>query len=297
MIPDAQYEVSSVVVDGVNKGAVRSYSFMNVTADHQISAAFIRSGTDHLINATHDEFTLIQPFGITPYPEGSNATYYTQAKPGSDLISVVVDNNTSPAVSSWTFTNITRDYNISTYGNYTPGQVHVLFSLNQSWGPAPMAVQFTDQSIGGPTSYVWYFGDGSTSTLQNPVHTYPYSGVYSVILRATNDKSGGIGVWNDAITVTDGIIPKPTPTPVPGEINAAFTATPVTGSSPLNVSFQDMSTGNPTSWVWSFGDGGISTLQNPSHQYISTGSYEITLLARNEKYSGSVTKPDYIIVN
>lgn len=49
------------------------------------------------------------------------------------------------------------------------------------------AVTFTDTSTGGPTSWLWDFGDGDTSTLQNPTHFYSYGGTYEVTLTATND--------------------------------------------------------------------------------------------------------------
>jgi len=295
--PDPNYDVSSVLVDGQNLGSLRSYTFTNVVADHNISATFTRVGGEYMINATADPYTIIYPQGVITYPEGSNTTYLTQSKPGSDLMSVVVDNSTSPPDVSWTFTNISYDHNISTIGRYTPGQVQVLFMVDQTWGSAPMAVQFTDESVGEPTSFSWQFGDGSTSINQNPLHIYQTPGVYSVTLRAINSQSGGVGLWNNAVTVTEGTIPKPTPTQSPGIINAAFTATPVTGSVPVDVRFQDQSTGNPVSWSWLFGDGQVSTLQNPTHRYANPGSYSVTLIAENARFSGSVTKPGFIVVN
>ena len=62
----------------------------------------------------------------------------------------------------------------------------VEFSANNTLGFKPLTIQFTDQSTGHPTSWAWDFGDGSTSTLQNPVHTYTEAGVYTVSLTASN---------------------------------------------------------------------------------------------------------------
>ena len=294
--PDLNYAVTAVFVDGMNQGALRSYTFTRVQVSHQINGTFTRIRGIYAINATADPFTIVFPHGINTYNEGDNKTFLTQAKPGSDLVQVMVDNITSPPVPSWTFTNITKDHNITTYGRYTPGQIQVLFTMNNTWGPAPMAVQFTDQSVGNPTSFYWQFGDGYTSTIQNPVHLYQTPGVYFITLRATNSQSGGVGRWNDAITVTGGIVPKPTPTPVPGEITAAFTATPVNGTAPVDVQFQDTSVGNPVTWTWSFGDGQVSTLQNPIHRYTNPGSYSVTLQAQNARYSGGLMKPHYIVL-
>jgi PKD repeat protein len=65
--------------------------------------------------------------------------------------------------------------------------------------------------------------------------------------------------------------------PPPGGPTAAFTATPTSGTAPLDVQFTDTSTGSPTSWSWSFGDGGTSTQRNPSHQFTAPGTYTVTL--------------------
>ena len=65
-----------------------------------------------------------------------------------------------------------------------------------------MTVSFIDLSSGNPFYFYWQFGDGFTSTEKNPVHTYEVPGVYTVILRATNNISGGAGIWNNAINAT-----------------------------------------------------------------------------------------------
>lgn len=58
---------------------------------------------------------------------------------------------------------------------------------------------------------------------------------------------------------------------------ASFTASPISGTAPLNVAFTDTSIGSPTSWSWNFGDGTTSNLQNPTNTYSSVGSYTVTL--------------------
>jgi PKD repeat protein len=108
--------------------------------------------------------------------------------------------------------------------------------------------------------------------------------------------TGGVGILNNGITVTSGYVPQPTPTPVPGPISAAFNATPMNGTGPLYVSFQDGSTGNPISWTWDFGDGNLSVLQNPAHLYSRAGSYSVTLLAQNANYGGILSRTGYITV-
>ncbi|HEX2899871.1 MAG TPA: PKD domain-containing protein, partial [Bacteroidia bacterium] len=127
---------------------------------------------------------------------------------------------------------------------------------------AGMTVTFTDNSLNGPTAWSWNFGDGNTSTLQNPTHTYANPGSYSICLTATN--SCGFNVSCQTILVCQAPV-------------AAFSQT----GNLLQVAFTDASTGSPTSWAWDFGDGGTSTLQNPSHSYAAPGTYNVCLTSTN----------------
>jgi hypothetical protein len=77
---------------------------------------------------------------------------------------------------------------------------------------------------------------------------------------------------------------------------ADFSGSPVTGIAPLLVQFTDLSTGNPTTWLWSFGDGSTSSLKNPTHTYSATGTYDVSLQVTNGASSSSITKRSYITV-
>jgi PKD repeat protein len=77
---------------------------------------------------------------------------------------------------------------------------------------------------------------------------------------------------------------------------ANFTGTPLSGAAPLTVAFTDTSTNTPTSWAWTFGDGGASTVKNPSHVYSTQGTYTVSLTATNSSGSDSETKTNYITV-
>ncbi|HOI14325.1 MAG TPA: PKD domain-containing protein [Methanoculleus sp.] len=81
------------------------------------------------------------------------------------------------------------------------------FTANRTTGTAPLAVQFNDTSTGGPTSWTWDFGDGTTSTDQNPTHTYA-AGTYTVNLTVGNAAGPDTETRTDYITVS----PAPTPT-------------------------------------------------------------------------------------
>jgi PKD repeat protein len=78
---------------------------------------------------------------------------------------------------------------------------------------------------------------------------------------------------------------------------ADFSADPRSGDLPLTVNFTDLSTGSPTSWLWTFGDGGTSTEQNPVHVYRGAGAFNVMLAATNAGGTDQLTRQGYITVN
>jgi hypothetical protein len=114
-------------------------------------------------------------------------------------------------------------------------------------------------------------------------------GDYTVTLTASKVVSGK--TYSDPITKTNYIHVGPVP------LQAAFTGSPRSGQTPVNVQFTDQSTGLPTSWFWDFGDGQYSSVQNPSHTYATPGSFTVTLTASKLGVSNSLTVPNYIVVS
>ncbi|MDD4137693.1 MAG: PKD domain-containing protein [Methanoregula sp.] len=160
------------------------------------------------------------------------------------------------------------------------------FISNITTGTNPLSIQFVDSSSSSPTAWAWSFGDGGTSSVQNPVHTFTRDGIYTVTLSAVNS-AGSSTVSKDAfVTVTVS-----SSAPV-----ASFTSTDTCGISPLTVEFIDSSANSPTAWAWSFGDGGTSSVQNPSHTYVSAGTYTVTMTATNSGGSSTSTELDMITV-
>ena len=163
------------------------------------------------------------------------------------------------------------------------------FSADPTSCCAPLTVSFTDLSNpnGQPiTAWSWSFGDGATSTAQNPSHVYDTPGSYSVSLTVTN------ACGSDTDTKTEYI-------QVGGPPTAEFSADPTSCCAPLTVDFTDLSDGNNKpidSWSWSFGDGDTSTEQNPSHVYDTPGSYSVSLTVTNACGSDVETKTEYIQV-
>jgi len=158
------------------------------------------------------------------------------------------------------------------------------FTAEPRSGYAPLTVNFTDVSGGTVTEWLWDFGDGSTSTEQNPVHVYGNPGTYSVILTVTSESGSSRKEKPSYITVLE-------PPPV-----ADFTADPLSGLKPLTVTFTDKSTGNISSYKWDFGDGTTSTEQNPSHTYQESGIYSVHLCVTGPGGSDEKTMESYISV-
>jgi PKD repeat protein len=157
------------------------------------------------------------------------------------------------------------------------------FSATPTTGLAPLPVQFTDASTGSISTWSWNFGDGTTSTVQNPPHIYSTAGIYTVNLTVTGP--GGSATKAAAITVTA------PPPPV-----ATFSATPTTGHAPLLVIFTDASTGSVSTWSWNFGDGTTSSAQNPQHIYSTPGIYTVSLTVNGPSGATTATKANAITV-
>jgi len=155
------------------------------------------------------------------------------------------------------------------------------FSATPAAGPVRLVVTFADLSNGDINSRVWNFGDGGTSTAQNPSHTYTVAGVYDVSLTVSNGITSDTRTINACINV--------------GHI-ADFSATPTSGSIPLTVAFEDLTAGDISSWNWTFGDGGTSTSRNPSHTYTIAGSYDVSLTVANDSFSDAKTVAGCIAV-
>jgi len=106
--------------------------------------------------------------------------------------------------------------NISIKSNYIDGIGRIIpptgsFTGIPTTGAVPLTVQFTDTSIGSPTSWNWSFGDGSYSTARNPLHTYLVNGTFTVSLNATNSAGSNTATRADYIVVST----KPPVTPTP----------------------------------------------------------------------------------
>lgn len=169
---------------------------------------------------------------------------------------------------------------------YVPSIPVSNFTANQTTGQYPASVAFTDTSTGYPSSWNWTFGDGNTSTLQNPTHTYAAIGNYTVTHGVSNALGSDIETKTDYITVT------------PKQPIADFSGNPTLGTNPTVVTFTDTSQFTPTSWLWDFGDGDTTDNdhQNPVHTYSSTGHFTVKLNATNAYGTSQKIETSYIYI-
>jgi PKD repeat protein len=143
------------------------------------------------------------------------------------------------------------------------------FSSSSQSGCSPLVVFFQDLSTGNPFSWNWDFGNGQLSTVRNPAVTYTIPGTYTVRLVVRSATGIDEEIKVDYITVA--------PAPI-----ANFRANITTACAPVTIQFDDLSTippgaGSITNWLWDFGDGVTSTLQNPTHTYSAVGFYTVSL--------------------
>ncbi|WP_448104633.1 PKD domain-containing protein [Pedobacter panaciterrae] len=146
------------------------------------------------------------------------------------------------------------------------------FTADKTVGCPGLQVKFTNTTTGG-LSYLWDFGDGTTSTEFEPTHVYSGSlSSYTVTLTATNS-------LNCPNTLIQSDYIKITAPPI-----AQFSVDPgIEISIPsYTFSFIDQSTNSPDQWLWDFGDGITSIDRNPKHTYADTGLYKVTLKVINQ---------------
>lgn len=184
---------------------------------------------------------------------------------------------------------VTTNYNVSAFDNFgckkdtfatvlvnpipVPSFMPSIFPAN---GCAPFTIAFTDNTSPIMQSYLWDFGDGNTSTNQNPAHTYTTDGIFDISLSGYSSE-GCFGTYKSTALVN--VYPVP---------NASFTATPPLSTLSQLVLFNSSASSSfVTSWNWDFGDPASpqnnSTSQNPDHVFSNVGTYQIWLKVTSDK--------------
>ena len=144
------------------------------------------------------------------------------------------------------------------------------FGIDANVGCSPDTVFFSNNSYGQPTSYLWNFGNGTTSTLQNPppviYYAFTNDTTYTISLTAFN--SCGDSTTTDTVLVH------------PNSVNAFINANPIIGCAPLAVNFTNFTTG-ATIYNWNFGDGNFSNAYSVVHTYQNAGTY-LAIMSAND---------------
>ncbi|MFN3875692.1 MAG: PKD domain-containing protein, partial [Flavobacteriales bacterium] len=204
--------------------------------------------------------------GLTHLTAGDTALYWTLGDGNTSLQPDLSHTYVQPG----TYT-ITLEAFGCGYDAYSQ-EVTVFPSPQPSFDASPQGVcaggeiSFSNTTPGA-NGYQWTFGDGATSALASPTHSYAASGAFTATLTATSAVNGCSASVSQQVTVS--ITPE-----------AAFTPTPGNGCIDLQVAFTNQS-GSADFYQWSFGDGNTSALAEPLHTYTAAGTYTVALIAEN----------------
>jgi len=213
----------------------------------QLNPQFVSLGSDTTLNCA-------SPHTLAPLT-ACNSTYLWSDLTTND--SFVVNTQGTYWVEVTNVCGTSRD-TIVVSGTSGSPNAQFVYSVN---GQCGLPVTFTNTSSGA-TSYSWSFGDNTTSTLQNPTHTYLGTGVFQVVLIISgpcgNDTTVGTITINPTTTISQ------------------FTSSGTACGSP--VTFTNTSS-SATSYYWDFGDLTNSTATSPTHTYTSPGTYQVMLIA------------------
>ncbi len=248
---------------------------LGTTAPTQLWAQ--ASGSISRVNMYYDS---VLTFNVTATPTGPSAYSFTD---GSDSSFTTVWNygDGSPLDTNWTGNHTYTaggTYNACSYVTTSCG-VDTVCTTVTVCGPDPVSafgavptgfdVQFADSSSNA-VSWLWDFGDGSSDTTANPMHTYSAIGWYTVCLITTNSCSVGDTICDSVFVCTAPMA------------SMGYT---MVGNDTLIFSDSSM---YATSWWWDFGDGGTDTTQNPMHTYTTDGTFNICLITTNACGSDTV---------
>ena len=184
---------------------------------------------------------------------GANQSFspiHVYSNPGTYTVSLIASNGIT--TDTMTFIN---------YINVFPSPKAIASASLDSVCPGQI-ISFTNSSIGS-SSYTWNFGDGSSSIINAPSHSWTNSGIYTVTLVVANP-----GRCSDSTKIPIHIL-KAKP------LSVSFKGDTI-GCPNVAVHFLS-STVNATAYIWSFGDGGVSNAVNPTYTYTASGVYAVIL--------------------
>lgn len=279
----------------VHTFASRGTYTVSLTVTDSSSGCYDIDGTDVIVTDPVADFHATDTVGCHPFTVSFDNTSidgtisYWQSGGMTSADSIPTFTYTTPGV--YDVSVIITDLHGCSDTLVRPNYITVLgpiagFSATPTTGCAPLDVQFTDTSssfMSTVTGWKWHFGDGDSSSLQNPLHRYDTTGTFSVTLDVTD----GNGCTH-SLTKVNYI--KPT-FPIPDFVGDSMSC--VGGSVELFAN----STGVGLTHFWDFGDGQTAATNNPVHFYDSIGTYTITLTVTDQNGCDStIVVPDYVTI-
>lgn len=264
---DSATDTDTTAATVADTGPTANFSEMPTSGDEPLTVSFTDTSTsyDGIIGWTWN-------FGDGQSSEEQNPTHVYAADGTYTVVLMVLEEDGSDDVKT------KMDYITVTDTAPTAD-----FSYSQD--PAPLTISFTDQSTSYDeiVSWFWNFGDGKTSTQQNPTHKFPrHPRVFNVTLTVT-DADGS----TDTITKQVSVMNSP---PI-ADFDIVSSEKPTANE---DISFIDQSLdpdGDIVSWFWDFGDGNTSTTQNVTHRYQALDTYVVSLtITDNDGATDTVSK-------
>jgi len=268
-----------------------------ITVDNNGNSYVTGSFTDTITFGSHtleniDSYDIF----VAKMDVNGNWLWATQAGgENSDIgVSIAIDDLGNSYVTGWFRGSANFGlYSLISLGSYDIfvaklGNYFADFAADIFGGYPPLQVHFTDLSSFNATYWEWDFdNDGIVdSNEQNPTTEYNQSGTYTVTLTVSDGSNIDTEIKENYITVVD-------------DLTADFEGNPISGSSPLEVQFTDLTIIDPISWEWDFINNGLvdSYEQNPTFTYLEPGIYTVTLTVYDGSTTDTEIKEEYISVN
>ena len=286
--PAANYHVADVLVDGGSVGAVTSYTFTDVTADHTISATFAID--TRTITASAGANGAIAPSGSVVVNYGSNQTFTITPNTGYHVANVLVDGSSAGAVTTYTFTNVTANHTIAasfainTYtitasaganGAISPsGAVVVNFGDDPAFTITPAAnyhvldVLVDGSSVGAVTTY----------TFNNVAANHTIAASFAIDTRTITASAGA----NGTISPTGSVV-------VNYGANQTFTITPAANYHVLDVLVDGSSVGAVTTYTF--------TNVTANHTIAASFAIDTRTITASAGANGTIAPTGSVVVN
>lgn len=291
------YNASLKITDS---GNVNSFLYVETNVSVVTSANYSPvtiSGFD--INTTSGAVPLGVDFNITASGGSDSYTYSWDFGDGNTS---ALEDPTNKYTSAGNYTVTVKVTDSANSANYTTGTAHIAvsstssspvtiraFTINPSAGQIPLATSFalTPSGGSGSYSYLWNFGDGTTSTSQNPSNTYTSEGNYTVSVTVTD--SGDSTNYTTGSATVSAVDFSP--------LSVSLSASPTSGSAPFTVAFSGTISGGsaPYTLSWNYGDGSSESVSSTTatfsktHNFTTTGSFETLLTVSDSTSSASAS--------